>query len=220
LRIANDAFGINSAICSLTKNVTPSRQALLPSNQGDQVPEYYHVATELSNPATAPDEPTIKRLLVAARDLLADGLSPSEIESRVFRALTAPPGPDLPARRAQLFRVGIGLSQPLPRGEASDLADALGKALRGPRDAVFERRTLLAHLRGLLFQQAHDSAEGLRREGLEITSANLRAELMIAVVYAKPKSELVPWHLDSSIVERMIEVVVNDYFGGARCGAQ
>jgi hypothetical protein len=182
--------------------------------------DYYHVATESSNPTTTADDPTIKRLLSAAHDLLTEGLFPSEIECRVFRALTAPTGPDLPARRAQLFRVGIGLSQPLPRSEASDLADALGKALRGPRDAVFERRTLLAHLRGLLFQQAHDSAEGLRREGLEITSANLRAELMIAVVYAKPKSELVPWHLDSSIVERMIEVVVNDYFGGARCGAQ
>jgi hypothetical protein len=73
-------------------------------------------------------------------------------------------------------------------------------------------------LRGLLFQQAHDSAGDLRRDSIEVTRENLKSALMFAVVYAKPKSDLVPWPLGDREASSMINVVVttildnrNDY---------
>jgi hypothetical protein len=153
------------------------------------------------------------RLAAVARYLVAYGLGLHAVGPRLFESLTAP---DTDAR-ARLFRAGVGLRSPLSyRDDASALADDAERQMRGPRDPVFERRMLLAHLRALLFQQAHDSAEDLRREKIDVTPADLRAALMLAVVYAKPKSELVPWHLDNSVVENMIEVVLDDYFGESR----
>jgi hypothetical protein len=163
------------------------------------------------------DDLIIQRLLGAVVDLLPQGLAPHEIEQRIFGALTAPLGPDLPARRARLFRVSVGLPpEPLSRGEASRLADAIGRALRGPRDPVFERRMLLAHLRGLLMQQAHDSAEELRRDNIDVTPENLRSALMFATVYARPRSELWPCGVSDAEVKNMIMLVVDDYFGESR----
>jgi hypothetical protein len=151
-----------------------------------------------------------ERLLAVGRHLVDDqGLLPSEAECRVFIGLTAL------TPHALVFRAGVGLAEPLPRGEASDLATAVGRALRGAPDRDFQRQLLLAHLRGLLMQNAHDSAEELRRGKSDITPENLRSALMFAVVYARPRSELWPSGVSDAEVEEMINVVVNDYFGGA-----
>jgi hypothetical protein len=152
------------------------------------------------------------RLLAAGRDLLAQGLYPYEIEHRVFNALTAPARP-MPARRAQLFRAGIGLAEPLPRGEASELADALGRALRGSCDRAFGRRLVLAHVRSRLLQAAHDQAESLRRNDIAVTRENLAIAMMMSITKARRGCELI---LDNPAigcsVEAMIEIAVTDYF--------
>jgi hypothetical protein len=169
----------------------------------------YRPTQRLSNQTT----PIIKTLLIIGYDLLEQGLDTPQIEERFFSALTMPSGPDLPARRVRLFRSAIGSSGPSSKDRASDLADAVARPLRGGSDLAFQRRMLLAHLRGLLFQQAHDSAGDLRRDSIEVTRENLKSALMFAVVYAKPKSDLVPWPLGDREASSMINVVVTDYFG-------
>jgi hypothetical protein len=152
-----------------------------------------------------------RRLVEIGRDLLGQGLLPYEIESRIFRGLTAPSA----ERRIALFRAGLGLPGLLSRDEAAALATAVWRALRGEPDRVLERRMLRAHLLHNLIQAAHDGAEELRRDGCAVTPENLKSALMFAVVYARPRSELRPWDLGDAEVEKMIAVAVNEYFGGA-----
>src|ERR1700722_18336932 len=52
----------------------------------------------------------------------------------------------------------------------------------------FDRRMVLARLRWNLTQNAHDIAERLRRDGLQISRENIRTELLLAVANAQPRS--------------------------------
>jgi hypothetical protein len=161
--------------------------------------------TDATNATLTLDDSIIRRLLAVGHHLVADGLLPSEAEMTVFNGLTADTG------RASVFRAGIGLDAPLMRDPASRLADAIGRALRGPRDPDSERRWKLTYLRSQLFQAAHDAAEDLRRDGVEVTAENLRGALEFAVVYARPRSSLIPWEIDNAVVEQMIQVALTDY---------
>jgi hypothetical protein len=78
----------------------------------------------------------------------------------------------------------------------------------------------LAHLRGNLMQVAHDHAEDLRCEGIQPNRENLRTSMMFAIANARPRSSLIPWDLSDRDVERMLDLVVDDYlFGGWRKAA-
>jgi hypothetical protein len=76
--------------------------------------------------------------------------------------------------------------------------------------AASDHHALLAHLRGLLTTEAHVVAYRLRREGLAPTAENIATALVLAVGTARPRSRLVPWHLDDVVVEKMIAIVSDD----------
>jgi hypothetical protein len=151
--------------------------------------------------------PVSGRLAAMAQHLIEFGLPPHQIGPKLFEHLVAP---DTDAR-SRIFRAGLGVRGPRSRREASALADYAERGVRGAPDLVFQRRILLGYLRGLLFQQCHDSAEDLRRDQVEVTPANLRTALTLAIVYARPRSSLVPWSVDERRVSRMIDIVVTDY---------
>jgi hypothetical protein len=156
-----------------------------------------------------------QRLYTAAEALLRQGLPPAEIECRVFDFLASDPqklSDSLKVRRVRLFQAAMGLPGPLPRDEASRLAEAARMALLGPPDLEFERRVLLGHLLHNLVQAAHDAAEEFRRDGIAVTHENLRSAVMIAVVNARPRSTVVPWNLPDSVVEKTIPVAVEYFF--------
>jgi Toprim domain len=90
--------------------------------------------------------PSHDRLVDVAHQLLGMGVRLHEIGPRFYDSLT---GSD---DRARLFRAGLGLSAPLPRGAASDLAAEVERQLRGPRDHVFAKQLVLAHLLNNLIQ--------------------------------------------------------------------
>jgi hypothetical protein len=75
----------------------------------------------------------------------------------------------------------------------------------------FDRRMILARLRWNLTQNAHDIAERLRRDGLQINPENLRTELSFAIANAQPRSAIVPWHLPDAIVEKAIEFITREF---------
>jgi len=89
--------------------------------------------------------------------------------------------------------------------------------LRGPPDLDFERQVLLANLLNNLVQAAHDAAEELRRDGIAVGAENLKSALMFAIVNARPRSSIVPWHLPDSIVEKTIYVAINYFFSEVQC---
>jgi hypothetical protein len=170
------------------------------------------VDSEVVEMVAAPDDAIAARLLAVAQYLR--GLYPHEIEQRIFSGLTTPPGADLPARRATLFRAGIGLAAPLPKTQASNLAAAVARALRPPPDADFSRRFVLAHARRRLAQVAHDCAESMRRDDVEVTPDNLALALMTLITQSRRGCELI---LNNQLVgcsiETRITIAVADYFG-------
>lgn len=167
--------------------------------------------------ASAPpiDYAVASRLLAAARDLLAQELPLCAVETRIFAALAPPPDANSStANRARLFRtMMIGLPSPLPKSEASAVTDAIMRALRGPADPDFSQSMIRARLLGSLLQAVFDAAEDARRERIGITRENLRTAVAFAVLYARPRSDLVPWHVDNSAVDAMLEVALDDYLG-------
>lgn len=80
----------------------------------------------------------------------------------------------------------------------------------GGVDAEFYKRMLLARLRWLLINEAAVIASRLQRDGITLTTESLAITLMQAVGSARPRSLLVPWHLDDATVERMVRVVSDD----------
>lgn len=101
------------------------------------------VATFKSNGTSdLPWHDLIDRLVDVSRHLLDLGTPLHAIAPTLFDGLTKADTDD----RAGLFRTGLGLSAPLPRGAASDLAAKVERQLRGPKDHTFERQFTLAHL--------------------------------------------------------------------------
>jgi hypothetical protein len=125
------------------------------------------------SPEATPD--VRRRLLAAARYLIADGLLPSEIEIRIYRGLIAA------TSSAAVFRAGIGVDAPLSRDSASRLAEHAGRTLRGPRDQEFIFQYGLIQTRVRLMQAAHDAAEDLRRGGAPVTRDNLELAMMMTI---------------------------------------
>jgi hypothetical protein len=128
-----------------------------------------------------------------------------------YRAMTS----DAP--NASLFRAGIGIDAALERDVASRIAEAIGRALRAPRDLAFVRQYRIAHARGRLAQASHDVAEQLRRAGSMPSRDSLAFSMMMAVNHARPESRLIADNpvADLSIGDRCL-LGANDYFGGAR----
>ena len=93
------------------------------------------------------------------------------------------------------------------------MTDAIMRALRGPADPDFSQSMIRARLLGSLLQAVFDAAEDARRERIGITRENLRTAVAFAVLYARPRSDLVPWHVDNSAVDAMLEVALDDYLG-------
>jgi hypothetical protein len=148
------------------------------------------------------------RLFKAAQMLLADGLLPGDIEMHVYRGLTAS------TPRASLFRAGIGIEAPLTRDKASRIAEAIGRALRGPRDDEFVHQYGLAHARGRMMQGAHDAAEDLRQRDIPVTRDNLELELMMAVRCGRGGLIVDNAAIANDSIEKRIKFCANDYLGG------
>jgi hypothetical protein len=169
-------------------------------------------------PATTPnaslpiyDDAIIKRLLMVGRYLIDDGLSPTEIEIDVFKGLTELD--DLSSRRASVFRAGLGLCEPLSIRAASDLASAVARSLRGEPDRDFQRRFVLAHSRSRWAQASHDCGETLRRDGIDVTPANLEIGLMMLIGQSRRGCDLLLDQLPGCSIETRITIAVSDYFG-------
>lgn len=86
--------------------------------------------------------------------------------------------------------------------------------LEGPceHSRGFDRQMILARLRGNLLQAAHELADKLKRDDRDVNAENLRDALLFEVAHANPRSTLAPWNLEDSIVEKMMDVVVRDFF--------
>jgi hypothetical protein len=69
---------------------------------------------------------------------------------------------------------------------------------------------VLARLRWLLIKEGAQVEQRLRREGLTLCVQNIATGLLLAAGSAKPRSRLVPWHLDDTTVEKMIGVVARE----------
>jgi hypothetical protein len=153
------------------------------------------------------------RLLAVADDLLAQGLRPLEVESRLYESLSADPSKVsdvLKARRIRVFQRAVGLQGPLSRDEASNLATAVWRALRGPPDLDLERRMIIAHTRWNLLNEARQLAIQMRREGTAVTPQNLASALILAISNARPRSAIVSWFLDNEVVDRLVTIVAAD----------
>jgi hypothetical protein len=72
-------------------------------------------------------------------------------------------------------------------------------------DRVFDRRMLIARLRGNLEPVALQAEASMRREGLPVTPDNLALRMEDVIARTKPRSRIVPWHLPTEIVEAAIE---------------
>jgi hypothetical protein len=142
--------------------------------------------------------------LAAGRILLAQGFYPHEIEQHTFRGLTAL------TPRALIFRVAIGLSTPLSRDEASRLADALGRALRGAPDRDFDRKMVIAHLYANLERLALQVEARMRRQGVPVTPDTLALLMADELARTRPRSTVVPWFLDQPTVDFVIERVARE----------
>jgi hypothetical protein len=76
---------------------------------------------------------------------------------------------------------------------------------------TFERKMLLARLRGNLERVALKVEAAMRREGLTTISPGALALRMVAEVSAgRPRSLIVPWHLDQPTVDFVIERVARE----------
>jgi len=150
------------------------------------------------------------RLLAAARILIDEGLALFDVEARVFAGLTEAPGDDLPSRRAALFRAAVGVPAPLSRSEASSLTTAIVRELRGARDSKFDHQYRLAHARGRLLQAAHDRAEEMRRDGVEITRDNLELRMMMTI--ASRGGEVILVNPIDVPIEDRVAIAVRDFF--------
>ena len=149
-----------------------------------------------------------RRLLAAAYNLVADGLLPSEIEMRIYRGLTAA------TPSTAVFRAGIGIDAPLTRDSVSPIAEAVGRALRGPRDEEFVLQYELACTRARLMQAAHDAAEDLRHIGAPVTRDSLELAMMMTI--GGRRGALILDNPLSDPVEKRIKFAASDYLGDAR----
>jgi hypothetical protein len=75
----------------------------------------------------------------------------------------------------------------------------------------FERKMLLARLRANLERLALKVEAAMRREGLTTISPDALALRTVAEVSrARPRSLIVPWHLDAATVDFVIERVARE----------
>ena len=150
------------------------------------------------------------RLAAVAQHLIEFGTQLHQIGPKLFEHLVAP---DTDAR-SRIFRAGLGVRGPRSRREASALADYAERGVRGPRDYIFEKRLLVAHLLNQLMQCCCDGAEELREAGRPVTAVNLRRQLAFAVGNARPRSDIVPMGISALEVEQAIPDVVGLFLRG------
>jgi hypothetical protein len=75
----------------------------------------------------------------------------------------------------------------------------------------FDRKMILARLRWNLETLAQRIAAELRADGFNLTGTNIADGLVFAVVKAKPRSAIVPWHLEDAVVEQAIRRVASQW---------
>lgn len=157
--------------------------------------------------STAPAN-LIGRLADVGRHLLDLGTPLHALGPTLYDGLTGADTDD----HARLFRTGLGLSAPLTRDPASDLAAEVERRLRGPKDYRFEKQMVLAHSLNNLVQAAHDAAEELRDEGVAVTAAHVEGKLLFAIANARPRSWFFPAGLTPRDVEQSIPEAVAFFF--------
>jgi hypothetical protein len=157
--------------------------------------------------STAPAN-LIGRLADVGRHLLDLGTPLHALGPTLYDGLTGADTDD----HARLFRTGLGLSAPLTRDPASDLAAEVERRLRGPKDYRFEKQFVLAHSLNNLVQAAHDGAEELRDEGVPVTAGNLETKILFAIANARPRSWFFPLGLTRFEVEEVILDAVAFFF--------
>jgi hypothetical protein len=79
-------------------------------------------------------------------------------------------------------------------------------------DIAFDRRMKIARLRANLERAALKVEGAMRREGLTTISPDALALRMVTEVSrARPRSLIVPWHLDATTVDFVIERVAREF---------
>ena len=80
---------------------------------------------------------------------------------------------------------------------------------RCPHWLQFDAAMVVARCRWLLTLEARGIATRLVADS-SFSAQLLSDELLLAIARAKPRSQLIPWHLADRVVERIVAAVVQD----------
>jgi len=80
---------------------------------------------------------------------------------------------------------------------------------RCPHWLQFDAAMLVARCRWLLTLEARGIATRLVADG-SFNAQLLQHQLLLVIADAKPRSRLIPWHLNDTAVEKVIDAVVRD----------
>lgn len=98
--------------------------------------------------------------------------------------------------------------------ENSNLAE-VPKPHEGQSDPDFDRQMVLANALGSSMQAAHECGGRFKRDGVAVTSENVRSALTLAVGTVRPRSMLGGWVTDDHVIEQLIDAAIANFFDGA-----